>query len=454
MKSSTRISKFKITIITLLITVMIAPILLEPLTVYADDRVVIDAETVADVNIPGSGGKWYSTCAIGAGYKGQGVLIYLLERNGGGPVAGTTPKAYYCKTQMSNYELHAQDKYNRYPEVTTWENGLIPWAGEAATAYGGGLIKNTTSSNLNEIKDWLRTPMGAGTKGIALVQTLWGSAVAQRFTNEEIILVVEPIVANQFCQYRAEDTITYDTIKDETLSNTIKRLRNIRTRITTYPSYDDTGMSSDLADLLDYYIGTYDYYTRPGTYIPGTILIDLHNALQHDIYEDPIYIKQFHLIGDTYAGTPKMVASYFSELQTHKRDLRAGYTISDSGANYYRKGAQIASFIPTGSTVCANANFTLWPHGPNAVKKCHDDATISTYSIGMLAMLAFTPDGSSQTTCNEPEQPAPHDPPNESTGTYTIIKTYRDRNSITNQLVHVDTTHRSNVHNQILIEDE
>ncbi len=456
MKSSTRISKFKITIISLLIAVMIAPILLEPLTVYAAGTIV-DGETVADVNIPGSGGKWYSTCALGAGYKGQGVLIYLLERNGGGPVAGTTPKAYYCKTQMSNYELHAQDKYNRYTEVTTWENGLIPWAGEAATAYGGGLIKNTTSSNLNEIKDWLRTPMGAGTKGIALVQTLWGSAVAQRFTNEEIILVVEPIVANQFCQYRTEETITYETIKNETLSNTIKRLRSLRTRITTYSSYSDTGMSSDLAELLDYYIDTYDNYTRPGTYVPTVVLTDLHIALQRDIYEDPIYVKQFHLIGDTYAGTPKMVASYFSELQNNagkNGSLRHGYTISDSGANYYRKGAQIASFIPTGSTVCANANFTLWPHGPNAVKKCHDDATISTYSIGMLAMLAFTPDGSSQTTCNEPEQPAPHDPPNESTGTYTIIKTYRDRNSITNQLVHVDTTHRSNVHNQILIEDE
>ena len=104
MKKLKSVSKFKITIITLLITVMIAPILLEPLTVYAAN-VITEGEAADDGTYTSSGDKWYATYATGCGYKGQGVLVYLLERNGGGAVAGTSPKAFPC----SNGIWHCQN---------------------------------------------------------------------------------------------------------------------------------------------------------------------------------------------------------------------------------------------------------------------------------------------------------------------------------------------------------
>ena len=88
--------------------------LIGSITVYADTGTSVEAEH-SDGSYTSSGGKWYATYSRSGGYKGQGVLLYLLERNGGGAVAGTTPKAYACSTRMEGYELHAQDKYNRYP---------------------------------------------------------------------------------------------------------------------------------------------------------------------------------------------------------------------------------------------------------------------------------------------------------------------------------------------------
>lgn len=182
--------------------------LIGSITVYADTGTSVEAEH-SDGSYTSSGGKWYATYSRSGGYKGQGVLIYLLERDGGGAVAGTTPKAYPCSGSMLGYELHAQDKYNRYPEVTSWEAGPIQWKDAAGRAQGGGFMKNSTSSNVAAIKAWLKTPRGDGTNGIWMVQSIWGDAVATRFTNEEIVLVAEPIVAVQFSEYYDVPGLTF-----------------------------------------------------------------------------------------------------------------------------------------------------------------------------------------------------------------------------------------------------
>lgn len=441
MKKLKSVSKFKIVIITLLIIVMIAPILLEPLTAYAAN-VITEGDAADDGTYTSSGDKWYATYATGCGYKGQGVLVYLLERSGGGAVAGTTPKAFRCSNGIASYELRAQDKYNRYPMVTAWEATAAPWAGSVRD--NGGLIHSQNTSNVELIKTWLSTPYGDGTNGIWMVQEIWGSAVAQRFTKEEIILVVEPIIANQFARYRE-----LTTLSSLNSNSSIYDMRNaLRAFQTNIANQSNTSMSSDLSFLITNKIGQID------NLIAGRIPDSLEDGIRQSLLTDldrlitgtNIYMP----LGDPIAGTSKEVYKYYNELSVPSYFVV--WNKCQPGMNYFRKAANSCTVLKTGSVVCANANFTLYD-GSFAIKKAHDLSTIETYSIGMMAMLAWHND-SSQTTCNEPQQPAPHDPPNESTGTYTIIKTYRDRNSITNQLVHVDTTHRSNVHNQILIEDE
>lgn len=450
MKSKHSISKFKITIISLLIAVMIAPILLEPITVYAANGggVITEGEAADDGTYTSSNNKWYATYATGCGYKGQGVLVYLLERNGGGAVAGTTPKAYACSQAMTTYELRAQDKYNRYPMVTTWESTPVHWAGSVRD--NGGLIHSQNTSNVELIKAWLATNYvnaegRNSTNGISMVSSIWGTSVAQRFANEEIILIIEPIIANQFARYQV-----LTNLSSLNSNSSLTQIRNVlRAFQTNIANQRYTSMSHDLSFLITNKIGQIDNLLAGR--IPDSLEDDLRQSLLTDLDRLITGTNIYMPLGDPIAGTSKEVYKYYNELSVPS--YLVVWNKCQPGMNYFRKAANSCTVLKTGSVVCANANFTLYD-GSFAIKRAHDLSTIETYSIGMMAMLAWHNGDSSQTTCDEPQQPAPHDPPNESTGTYTIIKTYRDRNSITNQLVHVDTTHRSNVHNQILIEDE
>lgn len=417
-----------------------------PLQVHAAETIV-DADTVADVPLSSSSSKWYGTYAIGSGYKGQGVLIYLLERNGGGPVAGTTPKAYPCSATVAGYELHAQDKYNRYGEVTTWEPTLVHWAGSVPN--GGGLIKKSTSSNMPAIKAWLKTVHdGNSTQGIRMVQDVWGPSIAQRFTNEEIILIVEPIVANQFSQYFVSPLLNITS--DMSFSTMVSQLNTFKTLVDNTAT---TGLSPDLKDFIAT-VNAVNNIMNGGS-MPPSVQTQYANQILQQFGNNRINTNIYVKLGDVYAGTSKKVAEYYQSLTAGMEGVSANWHKADSGKNYYRKGANIASLVKDNSVVCANANFTLWPSSKSDAETriCHDDATINTYSLGMLAMLAFSDDGG-QTTCDEPLIPTPHDPPNESQGNTTIIKSYRTRNTTTNTLTDDGTFTRSNLSNQITIEDE
>lgn len=449
MKSKHSISKLAL----VLAIVLISSFVFNNITVHAVESVV-EAD-YADPNSPRtqSDDRWYSTYAAGAGYKGQGVLMYLLERDGGTAVTGTTPVAFPCTPAMLNYDLKATPKYGGYATVTTWQNFLPSWAGEVATNQGGALIKSNGRSNVADVKAWLQLPYGDGTKGINMVQQIWGDAIATRFTHEEIILVVEPIIAIQYSECcNSKLTIS----EDDTLTQMLVELERFRTALRSFPN---TAISNDLENWLSNYLDN-EYFEH----IPAGSKEDMCRSLYNEYSTGVFSMNFYQKLGDPLAGTANELINYYNSLSPStdkyvgiKSFTNGDFYKSESGYKWYRNYAQRAAYVKTGSIVCANANMNLWPASQNPAFT-HSQASIlnDRYTTGMLAMLARTNDdgSSTQTTCNEPEQPAPHDPPNESTGTYTIIKTYRDRNSITNQLVHVDTTHRSNVHNQILIEDE
>ena len=165
---------------------------------YADDETYKNKPT-------NTSSKWYATYGKGTGYKGQGVLIYMLTKDGNA-VSGVTPKAFICSSEVKNITLNAQDKYGKYAPVTTWTVADIPWA--SVTGYNGKMMISTTKVNTGAIKEWLLTEFenNNGEKsrnGIALVNALWGAKIAERFVNKEIVLVVEPIIATQYAQRAA-----------------------------------------------------------------------------------------------------------------------------------------------------------------------------------------------------------------------------------------------------------
>lgn len=134
---------------------------------------------------------------------------------------------------------------------------------------------------------------------------------------------------------------------------------------------------------------------------------------------------------------------------------------SDQGRVYYRKAANAASYISTGSVVCANAGFTLWDKGSSSIRQYHPDSNLETYSIGMLAMLAFTEDGGDythtyDTSCGSTPGKAPEYIPTPTTSSlsrsYTIIKAYRTLNTST--YINDGVYTREDTIGKILIEDE
>lgn len=429
------------------------------ITVYADTGTSVEAEH-SDGSYTSSGGKWYATYSRSGGYKGQGVLIYLLERDGGGAVAGTTPKAYACSREVMGYELHAQDKYNRYPEVTHWDTGYPYWATGSAVPNNGGFMKNSTSSNVTAIKAWLKTPYdGASTQGIWMVQAIWGSDIATRFTNEEIILVAEPIVAVQFSEYYDVPGLTFTD--GASVSEDFMTLINFRARVMNgLPG--DTGVSTDLSRKLDESVNQMQNLLT-GHFGDATLRI-LKDSIISGLGHIAMSVNGYYPLGEVYAGTPKMVASYYAGLALDNSVfVPSSSTLrkAESGRKYYRLSANAATYIPSTSTICSNAGFDLWPTGSN-VRIYHPDGNLNSKSIGMLAMLAFTEDGEGDythtydTSCGSTPGKAPEYIPTPTTSSlsrsYTIIKAYRTLNTST--YINDGVYTREDTIGKILIEDE
>lgn len=460
------ITKQKITIIKILtlFVILSATAFLSVVKVSADTGTSVEAEH-SDGSYTSSGGKWYATYSRSGGYKGQGVLIYLLERDGGGTVAGTTPKAYACSPAMQRYVLHAQDKYNRYPEVTNWEAGPIQWKDAAGRAQGGGFMKNSTSSNVAAIKAWLKTPTStvggsASTRGIDMVESIWGDAVATRFTNEEIILVAEPIVAVQFSEYYNSPGLNFRD--DMSASEAFMTLVNFKSRVNNLSS--DTGVSNDLSQKLDESINQMKNLVTGG--LSASTARILQNSIVNSLGKIAMSINGYYPLGEVYAGTPKMVASYYAGLALDNSVfVPSSSTLrkAESGRKYYRLSANAATYIPSTSTICSNAGFDLWPTGSN-VRIYHPDGNLNSKSIGMLAMLAFTEDGEGDythtydTSCGSTPGKAPEyassvtstDPSLQRS--YTIIKAYRTLNTST--YINDGVYTREDTIGKILIEDE
>lgn len=453
----------------LLLALLISLPMFSTLTASAASGTLVDADYTDGTYSKSSDSKWYATYCPTAGYKGQGVLIYLLERDGGGAVAGTTPKAYACGSRMEGYELHARDKYNRYSEVTHWESGNPYWATGGAVPNNGGFLKNSSTYNTAAIKSWLKTPTStvggsASTKGIDMVEAIWGSDIARRFTNEELILVAEPIIAVQFAQ-KAKSTIldVDDSMSLEMIKRKLRIFKSVveGTRITK--------LSTDLEQFLDERISWLDTVTASSSSIPPNVasgtkrgIIAALSQINHNVY-------MYYPLGDVYAGTSKMLAKRFTELDPVQSVTGAGagpssvWEPSDQGRVYYRKAANAASYISTGSVVCANAGFTLWDKGSSSIRQYHPDSNLETYSIGMLAMLAFTEDGGDythtyDTSCGSTPGKAPEYIPTPTTSSlsrsYTIIKAYRTLNTLSSTYINDGVYTREDTIGKILIEDE
>lgn len=101
--------------------------------------------------------------------------------------------------------------------------------------------------------------------------------------------------------------------------------------------------------------------------------------------------------------------------------------LTDDGKGWYSH-----SFITGAMYNCMTLEFPRWDLSvPSSTSGAHTADYNAMHSVGygihIIDVGAIT---SNQTTCDEPEIPAPHDPPNESTGEFKIVKCYRAKTGV------------------------
>ena len=94
------------------------------------------------------------------------------------------------------------------------------------------------------------------------------------------------------------------------------------------------------------------------------------------------------------------------------------------------------------------------PPAPTNLAGVISNADISSYGYGLISVRGDEGDSSTQTTCNEKQNGTPSEAPEESTGVYKIVKSYRIRNLDTNVLTDSGTYVKPDSSPNITIEDE
>ena len=164
------------------------PYITEPIQVQAAGASdYADALFVDVIGSHGSGGN--SKIVNGISYARTGYLCYMLTETGDNvPGAG----AILLKCQG----------YNE-----------IPGASNICTSKKGGFVKNSfdgiapwpytpfnenKTTNQAQIKAWMMEEVGGVANAVAFVQTQWGTEVAQHFSSNEYILVIETVLHFQY----------------------------------------------------------------------------------------------------------------------------------------------------------------------------------------------------------------------------------------------------------------
>ena len=390
------LKKMKSNLLSLFLAIAVSlttlPYITEPIQVQAAGASdYADALFVDVIGSHGSGGN--SKIVNGISYARTGYLCYMLTETGGNvPGAG----AILLKCQG----------YNE-----------IPGASIICTSKKGGFVKNSfdgtapwpytpfnenKTTNQAQIKAWMMEEVGGVANAVAFVQTQWGTEVAQHFSSNEYILVIETVLHFQYSVSTGG-------------ANKAPQFNYDQVRMMLQRKY-------------------------PNAVIPNGMIMQVMDDLNAKLDE---YYKSsgagFQTVGSPIVGTCTDCLNYFDAVVSQ-------YTTKNYFSSYLNSIAPFAERITKGGAG-EKAGFIPWTASSSG-KLTNDE--VRTYGVAMMVITAKR-DG--QTTCDEPLQPTPHPAPLESQGKTQIVKNYRTLlpdNTYTEDGCHT----RTNVSNKIIIEEE
>jgi len=412
------ISKYKQKLIIFLSALFIALLLQPKQTVYADAYSDIAKYVIVNsTNSSTQGGT--NKITNGVLPTRTGYLCYLLTKDGaavpgGSAIAFKSPG--FANVQSDQSVMWVANARKGGYSVAQWENATAPWG---LTPWEG----DGSPSNEPGIKNWFLSMDGSGTsKGVAFVEQYWGAEAATHFTNDDYILVIETLM---HFQYSVKDTSSVLS-----LDQMARAMYNI-----TFPTSQDLlhYIESNHRTLGDY------YYNAPSSK-RGEII----RSFKNNIIENIKIELEAQGFGDNTGGRrfvgPPLIGTV-PELLKAKQALGMTTNPFYSYTN--------ASACMNEKIIINEAGFVVCPVNATKSSPLSDDQVFN-YGVAMMIIHANSP---AQTTCNEPLQPSPHDPPIESTGHTTIVKSYRTKDP-TNTLIDDGTYSTSDLGTQILIENE
>lgn len=397
MNLKSHIPKYKPRLLLLLLTLVISATVFiqNPIRAYAGDDlvgVVLDA-----LGYDGSGAS--TEIRNGVTYKRTGYLCYLLKAEGGS-IPGMTAYAFHSEVHSDLPGSIWRCKSKQVPtggaySASGWR-GTAPWL---VTPFN-----DDKSTNVEKIREWTRGMSGDGMQnGVQFVKDNWGEEVATHFYNGEYVLVIETILNFQFSDKVAAGE-----------SMTISRIEVIDILMAKYGAEYVSGIPGTMIDLIVYEVNnTLSASAGGGWATVGTPLI----------------------------GTCADFLDYYHQLEA------AGLLTKNYFAKYTNNVAPFAEMIYQGEAG-EKAGFIPWTGGTSSNLS---DSAVPNYGVATMVLRAVD---EYQTTCDEPLQPSPHQPPIESTGKVTIVKSYRTKNMTTGELVDNGTYSTPDLGTQILIENE
>lgn len=389
------IFKYKHKLLIFLAAFLISITALQPkMTVYADDLVgvILDA-----LGYDGSGAT--TEIKNGVTYARTGYLCYLVKAEGGN-IPGMQAYAFYSaintadlpgsKWQCTSKAVPTGGTYT----ASGWK-AVAPWQ---VTPFN--IDKST---NVEQIRAYLTKGMtGNRNNGVQFVYDNWGEEVATHFYNGEYVLVIETILNFQF----SNKTNDVGTIQ-------ITRAQAIAILTAKY--------GEDFVKAMQ------------GATLDG-LVISVNAELARNSGGG------WKTVGTPLIGTCADFIDYYHELEA------GGYVKSNYFALYTNKVAPFAEMIHQGEAG-EKAGFIPWTGGTSSEVP---DSVVPNYGVAVMVLKATA---DAQTTCDEPLIPTPHNPPKESQGHTTIVKSYRTKDP-TGKLIDDGTFHLKDLGTQILIENE
>ena len=414
--------KSRLLVLLLILALIISSFIQTPLPVQAAGGGPSVSVTVDSVSA--DFGSLSSKFKGGVTYARTGYLCYLVKADGG-LIDGMQAKAFKCEgyNALGGEEWMLKSKKGNYgTEIRSWTKEA-PWKVPC--------FNEDATSNEPKIKAWM-TELNSDDveNGTQFVYDYWGDTIGEKFYKGEYVLVLENILSFQPATVQK---ITEDDIRSGKYKFSVKltvTLAGQKINVVAYGHKDSTIDEQTVKRLL----------LATGQYTEGSSTLSAHTRLGVESVNTLIKqkvnqaIKDF--VGDNSEGTKtgkgSPVIGTLAQCIAYETSVGGDPSIF---ASYTNRVACFSEYIGKGGAG-EKAGFKPWtgaiPQKPDKLS----DSQVAEYGVGMMVVSAKdAPTEDLQTTCDEPEQPEPHDPPDETTGgSFKIVKSYRKRNTTTNTL--------------------